>query len=222
MSETHRRETVWARARKDTEEFRGSFRWWLVEVLGAVAFAVAGYSQVPKDPSNLALIVYPATGVAFGFLGTYLMLFLWNLIWAAARQRNEAWGDLDEKIAEMEAPKPPRLPRNRDDLVKAVTVVERAAKAVIVGWQRNKIATGKLGDPNFYAFQQACDELELQTRIAEPEFRGKVQFFSGSAQLTVLEVAAPRGIVDDATSIRIVQELTESAKPVLTMLDEGV
>jgi len=91
-----KRQTVWVRAYDDSERFRGSFLWWLVELLGAIGFAIAGEAQLPHGPSNVQIALYAGVGVAMGLLSVYLAIYFWNLAWAAARQRNEAWSEIDD------------------------------------------------------------------------------------------------------------------------------
>src|SRR2546428_194275 len=63
--------------------------------MGAVVFAAIAVPQLPDEPSDLLVVVYAGLGIAAGLLASYLLVYLWNVAWAAARQRNEAWMDLD-------------------------------------------------------------------------------------------------------------------------------
>ncbi|MDO8612301.1 MAG: hypothetical protein Q7R32_05690 [Dehalococcoidia bacterium] len=90
-----KREAAWRRAWRDTDDFRGSFWFWVWEVIGlGLCVAVSALLLLPDKPSGTESLLYPLVGAAVGALAAYALIYLFNLALAPIRQRNEAWADL--------------------------------------------------------------------------------------------------------------------------------
>ncbi len=105
--------SAWIRAWRDTEGFRGSFRFWIWEVVGVGVFgAVAALVLLPDQPSDTESVLYPLVGVIVGALAAYSLIYLFNLPLAPLRQRNEAWATLDTLPGSPESPIGPTVTLN--------------------------------------------------------------------------------------------------------------
>ena len=134
------RESTWRRARRDTEDFRGSFRFWVWEVVGVgVSGAVAALALLPDQPSGTESVLYPMIGVIVGALAAYALIYLFNLALAPIRQRNEAWATLDTIQGSPESPISPTVTvfvRPNDD--------DRMIPAAKLGRAAGQLAEGKM------------------------------------------------------------------------------
>jgi hypothetical protein len=93
------KESAWHRARKDTDKFRSSAKFfWVVEVLGAavagVIGGVVGALLTPESPTKFQQYFYPAAGAAAGvvagFVIVFSLIFIWHLLRAPYKQRDDA------------------------------------------------------------------------------------------------------------------------------------
>jgi hypothetical protein len=110
-------ESVWRRAWEDTDHFRHSgLFFWGCEVIGAALFAVIGGLLLPDNPSKIESALYPSVGIISGFILVFLGAYIWNLLKAPFRQRNEARTLLTTN------PKPINLP-NGNELLRAMAEV---------------------------------------------------------------------------------------------------
>ncbi|MBI4287805.1 MAG: hypothetical protein HY671_05185 [Chloroflexi bacterium] len=96
-------ESVWSRARKDTEHFRQSTKsFWALEVVGTAMFGLVGgfvgHWRIPVDATSEQQFWYPGIGatigVILGFVLVFAFIFAWHLFRAPYRQRNEALAEI--------------------------------------------------------------------------------------------------------------------------------
>jgi hypothetical protein len=92
-------ESVWSRARKDTEEFRNSAKFfWVWEGLGAaVAGGIGGMIGMwvtPENSERFRQYLYPTIGGIVGIVAglgvMFAVIFIWHLFRAPYRQRDDA------------------------------------------------------------------------------------------------------------------------------------
>ena len=82
----------------DTKRVREHLAWFVLwELVGVAICGFAGFEMVPEGASRLTEGALPAVGLVIGGLASLALVFLWNLLWAATRQRNEAWVQLDQR-----------------------------------------------------------------------------------------------------------------------------
>lgn len=93
------KESAWSRARRDTENFRNSARFfWIWEVMGAAVAGVIGGMMgawlTPENPSRFQQYFYPAiggaVGVIVGLVIVFALIFIWHLFRAPYEQRDDA------------------------------------------------------------------------------------------------------------------------------------
>jgi hypothetical protein len=93
------KESVWRRARKDTEGFRNSAKFfWVWEGLGAaLAGGIGGMIGVwmtPENSDRFRQYLYPCIGGIVGIIAglglVFAFIFIWNLFRAPYRQRDDA------------------------------------------------------------------------------------------------------------------------------------
>jgi len=169
-------ESSWARAGKDTDNFRSKRLWFLgVEVLGSGAIAGLA-SWMLWDKSTLkgwqvGLVTFLVFTI--GLLVIYGLIYLWNLFRAPYHQRNEA--------RELVVGKPEIPLSNRKSLIRAIATVKDKAIEVKMSRDRCNLKEKQHEDSRsewitltntHLAYHDATKVLETERLIAGDPYKG--------------------------------------------------